>query len=149
MNEPLRALLIRRPWIDMILDGRKTWEMRGARTSVRGRIARCLLTKFRAAALRNTFRSGSIGSPGATRKTMQVVNSDADLLSRHVAQMASRFHHTTKILLTASPVWTQMTTAVDRAAVGHVVASTHGLLRHRIYPIGLLNVGFVDFPYLG
>src|SRR5262249_28842094 len=80
---------------------------------------------------------------------MQMVNSDADLLSRHTAQMASRFHHTTKILLTASPVWTQMTTAVDRAAVGHVVASTHGLLRHRIYPIGLLNVGFVDFPYLG
>jgi len=30
---------------------------------------------------------------------MQVVNSDADLLSRHVEQMASRFHHTTKILL--------------------------------------------------
>lgn len=38
MNEPLRALLIRRPWIDMILDGGKTWEIRGARTSVRGRI---------------------------------------------------------------------------------------------------------------
>jgi hypothetical protein len=38
MNEPLRALLIRRPWIDMILDGQKTWEIRGARTSVRGRI---------------------------------------------------------------------------------------------------------------
>src|SRR5215467_10204150 len=80
----------------------------------------------------NNFRSGNIGSPGATRKTMQVVNSDADLLSRHAPQMASRFHHTTKILLTASPVWTQMTTAVDRAAVGHVVASTHGRLCHRI-----------------
>lgn len=38
MNEPLRALLIRRPWIDMILDGQKTWEIRGARTSVRGQI---------------------------------------------------------------------------------------------------------------
>ena len=38
MNEPLRALLIRRPWIDMILDGQKTWEIRGARTSVRSRI---------------------------------------------------------------------------------------------------------------
>src|SRR5262249_55345490 len=61
---------------------------------------------------------------------MQVVNSDADLLSRHASQMASRFHHTTKILLTASPVWTQMTTAVDRAAVGQVLASTHGLLRN-------------------
>jgi hypothetical protein len=39
MNEPLRALLIRRPWIDMILDGQKTWEIRDARTSVRGRIS--------------------------------------------------------------------------------------------------------------
>jgi hypothetical protein len=35
----VRALLIRRPWIDMILDGQKTWEIRGARTSVRGQIA--------------------------------------------------------------------------------------------------------------
>lgn len=39
MNEPLRALLIRRPWIDMILDGKKTWEVRGSRTSVEGQIA--------------------------------------------------------------------------------------------------------------
>jgi len=38
MNEPLRALLIRHPWIDLILDRKKTWEIRGARTSVRGRI---------------------------------------------------------------------------------------------------------------
>lgn len=38
MNEPLRALLIRRPWIDMILHGKKTWEIRGSRTSVRGQI---------------------------------------------------------------------------------------------------------------
>jgi hypothetical protein len=34
----MRALLIRRPWIDMILDGEKTWEIRGSRTSVQGRI---------------------------------------------------------------------------------------------------------------
>src|SRR5258708_3847500 len=59
---------------------------------------------------------------------MQAVNTDADFLTRHAAQMPSRFHHTAKILLTASPVGTLMTTAVDRAAVGHVVASTHGLL---------------------
>jgi hypothetical protein len=39
MNEPLRALLIRRPWIEMILDGKKTWEIRGSRTSVEGQIA--------------------------------------------------------------------------------------------------------------
>jgi hypothetical protein len=37
-NIHLRALVIRRPWIDLILDGQKTWEIRGARTSVRGRI---------------------------------------------------------------------------------------------------------------
>ena len=36
---PLKALLIRSPWIDMILDGRKTWELRGSRTTVRGTIA--------------------------------------------------------------------------------------------------------------
>ena len=35
----MRALLIRRPWIDMILDGKKTWEIRGSRPSVRGQIA--------------------------------------------------------------------------------------------------------------
>jgi hypothetical protein len=31
----LRALLIRHPWIDLILEGNKSWEMRGSRTSVR------------------------------------------------------------------------------------------------------------------
>jgi hypothetical protein len=31
----LRALLIRHPWIDLILDGKKTWEIRGSRISVR------------------------------------------------------------------------------------------------------------------
>ena len=35
----MRALLIRHPWIDMILDGGKTWEIRGSRTSVRCQIA--------------------------------------------------------------------------------------------------------------
>jgi hypothetical protein len=32
----MRALVIRRPWIDKIVDGGKTWEIRGSRTSVRG-----------------------------------------------------------------------------------------------------------------
>ena len=35
----LRALLIRRPYIDKILDGKKTWEIRGAKTNIRGTIA--------------------------------------------------------------------------------------------------------------
>jgi hypothetical protein len=34
----MRALLIRRPWIDKILDGEKIWEIRGSRTSVQGTI---------------------------------------------------------------------------------------------------------------
>jgi hypothetical protein len=39
VDGPERALLIREPWVDLILDGRKTWELRGSRTSIRGRIA--------------------------------------------------------------------------------------------------------------
>lgn len=34
----MRALVIRRPWIDKILEGEKTWEIRGSRTSVRNQI---------------------------------------------------------------------------------------------------------------
>jgi hypothetical protein len=34
----MRALLIRRPWIDKILNGEKTWEIRGSRTSAQGQI---------------------------------------------------------------------------------------------------------------
>ena len=33
-----RALIIRKPWIDLILNGEKTWEMRSAPTNIRGRI---------------------------------------------------------------------------------------------------------------
>lgn len=35
----MRGLLIRKPWIDLILSGRKTWEIRGSATRVRGPIA--------------------------------------------------------------------------------------------------------------
>lgn len=34
-----RALLVRDPWAGLIVDGLKVWELRGSRTSVRGRIA--------------------------------------------------------------------------------------------------------------
>ena len=34
----MRALLIRQPFVDMILEGKKTWEIRGSRTSIRGTI---------------------------------------------------------------------------------------------------------------
>ncbi len=33
-----RALIIRKRWLDLILSGRKTWEMRTRHTTVRGRI---------------------------------------------------------------------------------------------------------------
>lgn len=36
---PSRGLIIRQPWIELILSGKKTWEMRSRPTSVRGRIA--------------------------------------------------------------------------------------------------------------
>lgn len=35
----MRALLIRHPWIDLILAGKKVWEIRGSRTSFRETIA--------------------------------------------------------------------------------------------------------------
>jgi hypothetical protein len=35
----MRALLIRHPWIDKILDGEKTWEIRGSKTSIHGTVA--------------------------------------------------------------------------------------------------------------
>lgn len=33
-----RALIVRQPWVDLILSGEKTWEMRSRPTNVRGRI---------------------------------------------------------------------------------------------------------------
>src|SRR5687768_13149950 len=35
---PAQALIVKSPWIDLILDGQKTWELRGSRTKVRGQI---------------------------------------------------------------------------------------------------------------
>jgi hypothetical protein len=34
----MKALIIRKEWLDLILDGTKTWEMRSRPTKVRGRI---------------------------------------------------------------------------------------------------------------
>ena len=34
----MKALIIKKHWADEILSGRKTWELRGSRTSMRGRI---------------------------------------------------------------------------------------------------------------
>jgi hypothetical protein len=35
----MKALIVREPWIDLILDGHKTWELRTRPTSIRGQIA--------------------------------------------------------------------------------------------------------------
>lgn len=35
----MNGLLIRAPWVDLILDGHKSWEIRGSNTSIRGEIA--------------------------------------------------------------------------------------------------------------
>lgn len=35
----MKALVIKQPWIDMILAGRKMWELRGSSTKARGTIA--------------------------------------------------------------------------------------------------------------
>jgi len=35
----MKGLIIRQPWIDLILEGKKTWEMRSQGTNVRGEIA--------------------------------------------------------------------------------------------------------------
>lgn len=37
-TSPSRGLIIREPWISHILNGSKTWELRGRHTAVRGRI---------------------------------------------------------------------------------------------------------------
>lgn len=34
----MKALIVRKEWLDMILDGSKTWEMRSRPTNVRGKI---------------------------------------------------------------------------------------------------------------
>jgi len=38
MTEMQKGLIVRQPWIDLILDRMKPWEIRGSNTSVRGRI---------------------------------------------------------------------------------------------------------------
>ena len=34
----MKGLIIKRPWIDFVLDGTKTWEIRGSNTKIRGEI---------------------------------------------------------------------------------------------------------------
>lgn len=34
----MKGLIIKQPWIDLILSGKKTWEIRGSNTKLRGKI---------------------------------------------------------------------------------------------------------------
>ncbi len=34
----MKGLIIRKTWIDYILEGKKTWEIRGCKTNIRGQI---------------------------------------------------------------------------------------------------------------
>jgi hypothetical protein len=34
----MKGLIIKQPWIDYILDGKKIWEIRGSKTNIRGKI---------------------------------------------------------------------------------------------------------------
>ncbi|WP_042150226.1 ASCH domain-containing protein [Paucisalibacillus sp. EB02] len=35
----MKGLIIKSPWIELILDGQKTWEVRGSNTKIRGTVA--------------------------------------------------------------------------------------------------------------
>jgi hypothetical protein len=35
----MKGLIIKSPWIDLILEGKKTWEIRGSNCKIRGKIA--------------------------------------------------------------------------------------------------------------
>lgn len=35
----MKGLIIMEPWIDLILEGKKIWEIRGSNTKIRGRVA--------------------------------------------------------------------------------------------------------------
>jgi hypothetical protein len=40
-GKSMKGLIIKEPWIDLILDGKKPWEIRGSNTKIRGKI--CLI----------------------------------------------------------------------------------------------------------
>lgn len=39
MKNSMKGLIIKSPYIELILEGKKTWEIRGSKTSIRGTIA--------------------------------------------------------------------------------------------------------------
>ena len=69
----MKGLIIKSPWIELILQGRKTWEIRGSNTSIRGRIA--------------LIKSGS----GLVYGTVDLI--DSKPLSLDEYQQATAYHH--------------------------------------------------------
>ena len=69
-----RALIVKKKWLDLILSGEKTWEMRSAPTKIRGRIG--------------LIESGS----GLIVGDVYLVGSTFPLNSRRDAMMAIKYH---------------------------------------------------------
>ena len=65
------GLFIKSPWIDLILDGQKTWELRGTKTAKRERIA---LIESGSRLLKGTCEI--VGVRGALRKSTLLQNLD-------------------------------------------------------------------------
>lgn len=68
----MKGLLIRAPWIDYIFDGKKTWEIRGSNTNIRGTVA--------------LIKSGS----GMVFGTVDLV--DSKKLSLEEYQLSEKYH---------------------------------------------------------
>ena len=79
----MKGLIIKAPWIDYILEGKKTWEIRGSNTNIRGRIA--------------LIKSGS----GKIFGTVDLVDSKKITLDEY--QESERFHCIPRKDCTESP----------------------------------------------
>ena len=125
----MRALLIRSPWIDLILDGKKTWEIRGSRTHIKGQIGliasrsgtvvgvcdlvKCVgpltATEFRKSAKKAGHRR-SEAKLGYYRQTFAWVVKNARRLARPV-----EYRHPS-----GAVIWVLLEAAVDREIQGQV-----------------------------
>jgi len=71
MGEIVVGLFVKSPWIDLILEGKKTWELRSKRTSKRERIA---LVESGSRLVKGTCEI--VGVRGALRKSTLLQNLD-------------------------------------------------------------------------
>lgn len=72
----MKGLIVKSPWIDLILKGEKTWEIRGSHTKIRGKIA--------------LIKSGT----GTILGTVDVV--DSKLLTLEEYQASEAYHRRNK-----------------------------------------------------